>query len=215
MSFQYLGEIKAVGFNFPPRGFASCAGQILAISQNTALFSLIGTYYGGNGQTTFQLPNLGGRVPIGQGQSPGTANYTIGEMAGTETVSLGLTQLPTHSHLATTAVTPDTSTLTARTALNCVTGVPPASRLATPVGNVITLPVVASGGAVNAYAAPGTGSAATLDASSATTSLVGGVTATATTTVQNAGGSAPVPVLQPFLTINYIIATAGVFPSRN
>lgn len=94
----FIGEIKIFGFNFAPRGYATCSGQILAIAQNTALFSLLGTTYGGNGQTTFALPNLNGRVAIGQGQSPGTSNYIIGQVAGTENETLVVNNLPAHVH---------------------------------------------------------------------------------------------------------------------
>lgn len=94
----FIGQIQLFGFNFPPRGWAQCNGQILSIAQNTALFSLIGTYYGGNGQTTFALPDLRGRVAIGQGQGPGLQDYTIGERAGVENVTLLSTQMPMHTH---------------------------------------------------------------------------------------------------------------------
>ena len=86
------------GMNFAPRGFAFCQGQILSIAQNTALFSLLGTTFGGNGQTTFGLPDLRGRVPMGQGQGPGLSNKNLGEQAGTETVTLLAAQLPAHNH---------------------------------------------------------------------------------------------------------------------
>ncbi|WP_205601703.1 phage tail protein [Sphingobacterium sp. xlx-130] len=94
----FIGQIQLFGFNFAPRGWAQCNGQILSIAQNTALFSLIGTYYGGNGQTTFALPDLRGRVAIGQGQGPGLSPYTMGEMAGFEHVTLLSTQMPMHTH---------------------------------------------------------------------------------------------------------------------
>jgi len=94
----FIGEIKIFGFNFAPRGYATCSGQILSISQNTALFSLLGTTYGGNGQTTFGLPNLGGRVAIGQGQLIGGGDYSIGETAGTETTTLTVSNMPAHVH---------------------------------------------------------------------------------------------------------------------
>jgi len=98
MTTPFLGEIKMVGFNFAPRGYALCNGQILSIAQNTALFSLLGTMYGGNGQTTFALPDLRGRVPIHQGQGPGLSSYTIGQQSGVETVTLSTPQLPPHNH---------------------------------------------------------------------------------------------------------------------
>jgi microcystin-dependent protein len=98
MSEPFLGEIRAFGFNFAPVGWLQCNGQTLAISQYAALFSLLGTTYGGNGQTTFQLPNLQGRVAISQGNGAGLSPYVIGEAAGTENVSLLTTQMPSHSH---------------------------------------------------------------------------------------------------------------------
>lgn len=101
MSDVYLGQIIPFGFQFAPQGFAYCNGATLPISQYAALFSLLGTYYGGNGQTTFQLPNLSGRVAVGQFQSPGTSNYVIGEVGGTETTTLNVTNLPAHNHTAT------------------------------------------------------------------------------------------------------------------
>jgi len=215
MSQPFLGEIKAVGFNFPPRGYANCAGQIISIAQNSALFSLLGTAYGGNGVQTFQLPNLGGRVPIGQGQSPGTSNYVIGEVAGTEQVTLNSQQLPAHSHIANTTVTA-TSTLAATTTINALTA--PTARVPSPAGHLLTAGSVTISGTptiVQNYAAPGTGTAATLDASAATTSLTGGVSATAQTTLQPTGNSLPVSILQPLVAINYVIALQGIFPSRN
>lgn len=98
MSEPFLGQICMFGFNFAPRGWAFCNGALLPISQNTALFSLLGTQYGGNGQTTFALPDLRGRVPINQGQGQGLSNYTIGQMSGTETNTLTVQQIPSHNH---------------------------------------------------------------------------------------------------------------------
>jgi len=98
MSQPFVGEIRAFGFNFAPRGWQQCNGQTLSISANAALFALLGTTYGGNGTTTFNLPDLRGRVAISQGQGPSTSNYVIGEAAGTETVTLLSTQMPQHTH---------------------------------------------------------------------------------------------------------------------
>lgn len=100
MSAPFLGEIFLVPYNFAPRGYAFCEGQILSISQNTALFALLGTTYGGNGQTTFALPDLRGRVPVGVGQGPGLSNVDLGQVGGTETVTLTQAQMPAHNHLA-------------------------------------------------------------------------------------------------------------------
>lgn len=94
----YIGEIRIFSGNFAPRGWAFCNGQLLAISSNTALFSLLGTYYGGNGTTTFALPNLQGRLAIHQGQGPGLSPYNIGQQGGTESVSLTTQQMPQHNH---------------------------------------------------------------------------------------------------------------------
>ena len=98
MSDPFIGEIRTFGFNFAPRGWALCAGQILPISQNTALFSILGTTYGGNGQTTFALPDLRGRSAVHAGQGPGLSSYVLGEVTGSETVSVLTTQLPVHTH---------------------------------------------------------------------------------------------------------------------
>jgi microcystin-dependent protein len=95
----FIGMIGLFGFNFAPKGWATCNGQILSISQNTALFSLIGTTYGGNGQTTFALPDLRGRVPLGQGQGPGLSNYEMGQVSGSENVTLIQPQMPMHNHM--------------------------------------------------------------------------------------------------------------------
>lgn len=99
MSDQYVGEIRMVGFNFAPQGWALCNGQILPISQYQALFSLLGTTYGGNGQTSFGLPDLQGRVPINQGTGLGLSTYTMGQSSGNENVTLLLNQMPQHNHL--------------------------------------------------------------------------------------------------------------------
>jgi microcystin-dependent protein len=98
MSSPFVAEIRMFGFNFAPTGWATCDGQLLPISQNTALFSLLGTFYGGNGQSTFALPNLQGMVPINQGQGNGLSNRFLGETAGSENVTLLTTQIPIHSH---------------------------------------------------------------------------------------------------------------------
>lgn len=98
MDEPYIGEIRSIAFGYAPRGWAFCNGQTLAISQNQALFSLLGTTYGGNGQTTFNLPNLQSRVPVGAGQGPGLQNYALGQQAGSETVTLTPDQMPAHGH---------------------------------------------------------------------------------------------------------------------
>jgi microcystin-dependent protein len=97
-SDPFLAEIMIFGGNFAPRGWAFCDGQIMSIAQNTALFSLLGTTFGGNGQTTFALPDLRGRVPLHAGSGPGLSNYSLGEMGGQQSVTLTTSQMPAHNH---------------------------------------------------------------------------------------------------------------------
>lgn len=170
MSEPFLGEIHIVPYNFAPRGYAFCAGQLLPIAQNTALFSLLGTTFGGNGTTTFALPDLRGRVIVGAGQGPGLANIDLGQVGGSETATLTQNQLPAHSHLASATQAAATSTR-------------PANRF------------------------PATGPAVYADASDGSTLNAA--------FVKNTGGSQPFGIRDPFLGLNYIIALAGIFPSRN
>jgi microcystin-dependent protein len=96
----FVGEIRVVGFNFAPTGWAQCNGQLLPLSQNTALFSLLGTFYGGDGKSTFALPNLQGMAPLNWGQGPGLSNYDLGQSAGVQTVTLLQSEIPAHTHIA-------------------------------------------------------------------------------------------------------------------
>jgi microcystin-dependent protein len=98
MSDQFVGEIRMFGFNFAPTGWAQCDGQLLPISQNTALFSLLGTFYGGDGKSTFALPNLQGNVPLHQGQGQGLSERFLGEQGGSEFVTLIQSEMPFHNH---------------------------------------------------------------------------------------------------------------------
>lgn len=138
MSNPFVAEIRMLGCNFPPNGWAFCNGQILAIAQNTALFSLIGTFYGGNGQSTFALPDLQGRVAIGAGQGPGLSQREVGEQGGTSTVTLLTSELPPHSHV--------------------LTGNSGATDVASPEGNRMGT-TGTRGQQVNAYAAPASANA--------------------------------------------------------
>jgi len=181
----FLGEIKMVGFNFAPVGYATCDGQLIPISQNTALFSLLGTLYGGDGITTFALPDLRGRAPVHQGQGGGLSSRVQGEKAGEENHTLTPTEMPVHSHAVSLAGLPCSTE-------DGTTGSPEGA-----------FPAVAAGpgGAVNAYrtaASPGKVTGA------------GGAG-----TAQPAGGSQPHNTMQPFLVVNCIIAVEGIYPSRN
>lgn len=100
----FIGQVTLFGFGFCPRGWAPAAGQLVPIAENSALFSLLGTIYGGDGRTTFALPDLRGRVPIGSGEGPGLTDYAIGQRGGAETVELDTSQIPSHTHPATTSV---------------------------------------------------------------------------------------------------------------
>ncbi|MBD9517485.1 MULTISPECIES: phage tail protein [unclassified Pseudomonas] len=191
---SYLGSISGWAPNFAPRGWMICAGQILAVQQNSALFSLLGTNFGGNGQTTFGLPNLQGRVPVGVGQSPGTSMYALGQVGGTESTTLTTAQMPMHTHAATGTLSASLPTSTA------------AATSATPSATSV---LAAANGAygrdavdVKIYApAPG--------------SVNLPLSSSATVNVQMTGGSQPFSILQPFQAINYIICVSGLYPSRN
>lgn len=125
MTQPFLSEIRMFSFDFPPRGWAICAGQILSIQQNAALFSLLGTTYGGNGVTTFALPDLRSRVPVSMGQLSGGSNYTLGEQTGTETVTLISSQIPQHNHV----MRADGNGATTGDPTNAIPGSPNASKL--------------------------------------------------------------------------------------
>jgi microcystin-dependent protein len=98
MAEPFLSELRIMSFNFAPKGWATCDGQIMPISQNTALFALVGTFYGGNGTSTFGLPNLQGSAPIHQGQGQGLSQYDLGQTGGSEAVTLLESEIPAHSH---------------------------------------------------------------------------------------------------------------------
>lgn len=191
MNEAYLSAIVLWAANFAPRGWAYCNGQLLSISQNTALFSLLGTTYGGDGQTTFALPDFRGRVPVGAGQGPGLTNVTLGEMAGSSNVTLLVTQMPAHTHTASLTVTVSASSAVGTTST-------PAAATNTLAG--LTDP--STGNSINGYnnAAPDV----QLNIGGGTLNGAIGVT----------GGGQPVPIMQPFLGINMIIALEGIFPSR-
>ncbi|WP_165663967.1 phage tail protein [Metapseudomonas otitidis] len=180
------------GGNFAPRGYAYCMGQTMSISQNTALFALLGTTYGGNGQTTFGLPDLRGRSPVGQFQGPGLTPIVLGETGGEEAVTLLQSQMPAHNHLAS-----GTCTL-------YVAGTPTSTALSpTPDNDVLGGSSAGSAGAASIWSSEMKDPVPLANPSSLQV------------TVQMAGGSQPVGIRSPFLGINFIIALDGIFPSRN
>ncbi|HEX7437272.1 MAG TPA: tail fiber protein [Caldimonas sp.] len=173
-SDPFIGQIMCAGFNFAPRGWAELNGQLLPIASNTAMFALLGTQYGGNGVTTFALPDMRGRVLIDAGQGPGLTQREQGESAGTEQVTLNNAQLPAHNHTVTPQGSPADATL-----VSPANGVPATKARTT-------------------LYAPGPG---TLPMTPTLTSP--------------AGSNAPVPVMQPYVTMRCFIALFGVFPARN
>lgn len=205
MSEPFLGEIRMVGFNFAPRGWAFCQGQLMSIAQNTALFSLLGTMYGGNGQTTFGLPDLRGRTPVGMGQGPGLGGISQGEMAGTESVSLLSSQMPAHNHVVPGANAP--VTVSGQVAVPVSTT---AANVASPANAV---PALASSGGrpFSMYNSSQSGSD-TLAPFNLTSS--GSVSVPATETAV-AGSSQPVPLRNPYLGVNFVIALEGIYPARD
>ncbi|MFT4112575.1 phage tail protein [Silvibacterium sp.] len=191
----YLGLILLWPMNFAPYGWAFCQGQTLSIAQNAALFSLLGTTYGGDGVSNFQLPNLQSRVPVGVGQGIGLSNYVIGQQDGDESITLNVTTLPAHTHTLTAgqgAVTLQAGNGTGSTN--------------DPTNNYI---VNASDGAGTDYLnyAPAA-SAGTLAALATGQVNLSGVQLSST------GGSLPHSNIQPYLALNYIIALQGIFPTR-
>ncbi len=104
MEAYFIAQVCLFGGNFAPQNWAYCAGQLMSIAENTALFSLVGTTYGGDGQNTFGLPDFRGRIPVGAGQSPGLSNIVIGERAGTQSITVTQNQMPAHMHAAVAVV---------------------------------------------------------------------------------------------------------------
>jgi microcystin-dependent protein len=125
MSEPFLGEIRLLPFTFAPAGWALCNGQLLPIAQNTALFSLLGTTYGGNGSTTFALPNLQGAAPMGFGQGPGLSPHDLGETGGSNTVTLLASEMPAHNHALGVSSAAGTSTTATQVPPFAAIGVPP------------------------------------------------------------------------------------------
>lgn len=173
MSDPFIGQIILFAGNFAPRDWALCNGQLLSISQNSALFSILGTTYGGDGQVTFALPDLQGRVAIGNGQGNGLSGRVLGELAGTENTTLTVNQLPAHRHsLLASGTLGDSNS-----------------------PNAAALAIAAPEETQYARGTPGT--------------------AMSTQSIGLTGSSLPIDIMPPYLTLNYIIALFGVFPSRN
>lgn len=182
----FIGEVKLFAGNFAPRGWAFCDGQLLAISSNTALFSILGTMYGGDGRSTFALPDLRSRTPIGVGTGPGLSTIQQGERGGQENITLTALELPSHNHGLSTA------TLDVKIGVNNENG-----ESSTPAGEVIA-------GGRDAY----------ID-EVGSNQFLGGVTSSLTGNTTNSGSNRSFDNRNPFLGIRYIICLNGLFPSRN
>lgn len=182
MSEPFIAEIRIFAGNFAPRGWAFCQGQLLPIAQNTALFSLIGTTYGGDGRTTTALPDLQGRAAMHPGRGPGLTARRLGEKIGVETVTLNDTQIPSHTHSITGGVSIGVNTSAATT-------------------NEASGNVLGQGSNIYNNSAVEAGES------------LGGVSQNFAT--QNVGGNLAHNNMQPFLTLSFIIALVGLYPSRS
>lgn len=188
MSQPFVGQLGVFGFNFPPKNWALCAGQQMSIAQNQALFALLGTTYGGNGVTTFGLPDLRGRVAVGTGPSlSGGGTYTLGQIGGEPSHTLITNEIPQHTHFLQANSTTDASANASAGAANTVLG---KSQQKAPQGGT-SQPLY-----------PYTSPSANL-------------TPLAPNALANAGGSQPHENRQPYMGTNICIALFGIFPSRN
>ncbi|MBB1396730.1 phage tail protein [Pseudoalteromonas sp. SG44-8] len=200
---SFLGSMVPFAGTFTIRDFTPCQGQLLSIGQYTALYSLLGTNFGGDGRTSFGVPDLRGRSPIGHGNRPGGLSYSIGQMAGNEKASLSADNLAQHSHAATFTPTGGGS-------------VGGNFQVATNGANNTTpdadsyLAVAAS----SIYFKPSGFAPATLTDIKGLT-IDGGTSSGGAVTVENTGGGVPFSILNPVVTINWLMSTAGIYPSRS
>ena len=194
---EYIGIIKMFGGNFAPRNWAFCYGQLLPINQNQALFSILGTTYGGDGRTTFGLPDLRGCVPMGSGHRPGLQPRNAGQIFGTETTQLNVNNLPAHNHIITVSETAGT----------------------------IDIPVNTEDGSAD-EANPGAGILANTGADNFSSESAGAsiqkyggqslpVRVNTTATASNTGNNVAFNNIQPSSVVNYIICLQGIFPPRS
>lgn len=188
MNNPFIGQVTLFAGNFPPRAFAFCQGQLLPISQNTALFSILGTTYGGDGRTTFALPDLRGRCAIHPGRGPGLSTYILGERQGVEKVNLNLLQIPSHTH--TTNASTITANVPASTGSGSATEPGPTASFSSSAG--IGAPIY--GGTANTH----------MD-----------MVAAGSVSLNNTGNSQSHENRRPFIAINYIIALEGTYPARS
>lgn len=221
----FMGTIMAVGFNFAPRGWAMCNGQVMPIAQNSALFALLGTTYGGDGVSTFGLPDLRGRTAVGMGQGPGLTNVVQGEkwgavsttavVTGAVSVSIGADNLPKHTHPV--AIAGNQLTATSTLNVTATTGGPTPS-----AGMTLGSGGTGGSGMANIYAATSITPDIALNTATVTTKVDGQINATSGPNDGNGTAiNAPVTatgqiaLAQPSIGLNYIICLQGIYPSRN
>jgi microcystin-dependent protein len=198
----FIGQIIMFAGNFAPRDWAFCDGELLPISQNQSLYSILGTTYGGDGRTTFGLPDFRGRVPIGQGQGNGLTSRIMGEQIGIEDITLSTAQMPIHSHAAKTTISG--SSVTAKLKASSEVGT-----TNVPLNNYLAKPSNIGLQSINMY-----DSSADIEmASDAIEIDLSAVTAN--TTTDDTGGNSAHNNIQPSLVMNYIICMNGVYPSRS
>lgn len=207
-----LAGICVFAGNFAPRNYALAQGQILSISQNQALYSLLGTTYGGDGRVTFALPDLRGRVAISAGTQPGLSSYSLGQRGGAETVSLTVQEFPSHSHSATTTVVPsfDNDAMNTGSIIN-LQGIAQTASSTAPGGNSLAI-INARRSGYYSTAAP------TVQMANEAVTIavdVSQTTASATTQIGLTGASQAHENRMPYIAMNWIIALQGIFPSRN
>lgn len=224
----FLGTIMAVGFNYPPRGWLSCNGQVIPIAQNSALFALLGTMYGGDGQTTFGIPDLRGRVAVGaQAQGPGLQNIQQGQLSGTNNVTviangtanitLSEANLPAHTHAATLNLTG----LSAVTNISVDSSANPAATTGAVAGSKLSSSVSNGQPSAAIFLTPPAAQISPVNLGGVTTTVTGNGTVTNANTGSGTPIAAPVTttsnisIMQPYLGLNYIIAVEGIFPSRS
>ena len=197
-----------VGYRWSPRQFGLCSGALLPISTNSALFSLIGTIYGGDGRITFALPDMRGRAAVGYGHGTGLSNYTIGQRAGIERESLDLTHLPAHNHAATfTPTGAEPITISVRAVSQSMAG---ANQTDDPTNAYWAQSPPSGPGQADTYSL---GPSDVNMAADAVTVTGGG--GSGTVTIGNTGSGQPINLIQPVIAINYVMCMQGIYPSRN